>query len=132
MLKYVSSVTMLRKIFTTAVCLLFSQFLFSQKKITLYDDTAQMRREILSKIPAGTDIETAKMIMKKNHFDIEDMKIDSPLYRQEFVKEPFDYIFCRRDKNGFFSFIEKSWAVAILYKNNKVIDVKNELWLTGL
>jgi len=68
--------------------------------------------------------------MKKNHFKIEVMKMGDASYRQEFVKVPLDYIFCRRNKSGL-SLIEKSWAVAIIYKENKVVDVKNELWLTG-
>src|ERR1051325_4281199 len=99
---------------------------FAQKKIILYYDTAQMRTEILSHIPIGTDIESAKKIMKKNHFNIEDMKIGTSSYRKEFVKAPLDYVFCRRNISGFFSFVEKSWAVAILYKDGKVAHVKNE------
>lgn len=103
---------------------------FAQKKMRLYNDTAQMRKEILNHIPIGTDIEIAKKIMMKNRFEIEIMKVDGQDYRSEFIKAPHDYIFCKRRKSGL-SWVSKAWAVAIIYKDEKVAGIKNELWLTG-
>ena len=119
------------KLFFTLVAFLFVCISsFAQKKMRFYDDTAQMRKEILAHIPVGTDIETAKKIMKKNRFKIQVMKVGEEHYRSEFIKVPLDYIFCKRTKSGL-SWISKAWAVAIIYKDEKVVDVKNELWLTG-
>lgn len=121
---------MIRTFALLLVFLLVALTATAQNKIRLYDDTSAMRKEVLGHIPAGTDIETAKKIMLKNKFKIIVFKMNNPDYSQGFLKNPGDWIFCKRSKRGGF-LIEKAFAIGILLKDDKVIDVKNQLWFTG-
>jgi hypothetical protein len=100
--------------------LFFSSAVFAQDKIHFYEDTAQMRKEMLSHIPIGTPIETAEKIMNANKCDCSYMK-DEEFAAGKILHSHIDYLYCFHDQPCIWS--SDHWQIAIVYKEGKVTDV---------
>ena len=98
----------------------------AQEQIHFYEDTAQMKKEILSRIPIGTPIDSAKKIMIQNKFEYnDDYKNETFMYRR---KEDFLLLF--HDEGVIFSM--NRWKVALVYKEKKLADVEVQFVIIGL
>ena len=108
----------MKKFFILSFSALTFSFANAQEPIHLYEDTVQMRNELLLHIPVGTDTVTAKSTLEKSKFEYYGRYIDSEFLRTSHI----NYLFFFLEKGEIWSSIK--WQVAVIYdKEGKVADV---------
>ncbi len=109
-----------------AVTVLFLTWRHTREEIQLYNDDHLMRQEILRKIPQGSSIKQAQVIMEKNGFACSGIKngsfAESTSEKGNYkYHKGINFLSCEKKKSGFLS--NRRWQIAIVDKNNRVSEV---------
>jgi hypothetical protein len=99
----------------------------AQEKIHFYEDTTQMRKEILLHVPIGSD--TAMAIKKMTLGGFESFSRETNTYFL-YNTTPIDFLFFYHDVGAIISM--DRWKVAIVHKNGKVTDIQVQFVIIGL
>lgn len=92
-----------------------------EDKIHFYEDTVEMKTEILRYIPIGSSLEKARDILQKNELKYK-MKTDASFSDGKTLKKHMDYLYFEKSTTGN-GLIRKRWQFAIVYKDDKITAI---------
>jgi hypothetical protein len=122
---------------------LFSPFA-EPKKVKLYNSETKMKAEVLKRIPIGSSIERAQIVMQKSGFECEIIWNRSfgdydeqgnptppPRALPQIEGKRVDFLYCDKEKAAFPYIFTRRWQIAIVHKNGAVTEVRVAISLTG-
>jgi hypothetical protein len=88
---------------------------------------ADMIRILGSRLPAGTPLETARAFMKEEGFECS-LKTKGRFGDREGI----DYLYCDRSEASGMFLVSRRWQVAIIVRDEKVVEIDASTGLVGL
>ena len=100
-------------------------------QVYLSDDTAAVEREILRVVPLQSDVTQAKATMEQNGFACTQMKDEefaTFVNGRQITHLKAKFLYCDREQGWI---IQKRWQIAIVHRDNRVVEVHASYGLTG-
>jgi hypothetical protein len=104
-------------------------------RIPMHSNAKNMKKEILRRIPLGSNIQIAKTLMEANDFRCEMMRhgtfsetTDDPT--RPILHVGVDYLFCYK-KKVVSPFITRSWDIMIVHDEGMINNIVVNIGLTG-